>query len=358
MKHILFKYPQYPYVNLGDFVQTIAVEHVLNTLGIQEKDFVFHNRDCLSSYNNEDALCIMQGWFSNSRDWIPSNKVTPIFASIHLAKNAREFCKNEPVLNYMKHYSPIGCRDISTLEFIKSHGIDGYFSRCLTITLPKRKNTPQKEKIFMVNVPNKLHKFIPKEILDKAEFINQKRTFTSAEDNAYLAYIQQTRDLLNRYENEATLIITTALHCASPCTAMGIPVVFINPDNTNPTFDRFQAISDIIPAYTEYDLKSKNVDWVPSVPDIEDLKSLMIKNIQLTLVSIEDSNNQELKFEIQHIRNAIGKKRTTFHLIKKNPTPIKSFLMNRLYCIYSSLLKIKYLQKTLRFLKKVLISHA
>ncbi|WP_141082403.1 polysaccharide pyruvyl transferase family protein [Campylobacter devanensis] len=38
---------------------------------------------------------------------------------------------------------------------------------------------------------------------------------------------RKTEDLLQTYKNKAKLIATSALHCAAPCTAMGIPVILI-----------------------------------------------------------------------------------------------------------------------------------
>ena len=51
-------------------------------------------------------------------------------------------------------------------------------------------------------------------------------------DGVYMhqRYYEATSELLERYRNEARLVITRALHCAAPCTAMGIPAVLIAKD--------------------------------------------------------------------------------------------------------------------------------
>ncbi|WP_395002724.1 hypothetical protein [uncultured Helicobacter sp.] len=51
---------------------------------------------------------------------------------------------------------------------------------------------------------------------------------------------QSTQALLDRYATQARLVITTALHCASPCTAMGIPVLFLQDSPEQST--RFSAL--------------------------------------------------------------------------------------------------------------------
>ncbi|WP_348518297.1 hypothetical protein [Campylobacter sp. CCS1377] len=57
-------------------------------------------------------------------------------------------------------------------------------------------------------------------------------------------FYEQIKALLKRYENEAKLVIAIALHCASPCTAMGIPVVLLA-DNYNEQKTRFGALKGI-----------------------------------------------------------------------------------------------------------------
>jgi len=104
-------------------------------------------------------------------------------------------------------------------------------------------------------------KHIPNEIKDNAEFLSQvirmkskstdyKLTIEEAEDYSYQAQKQ-----LNRYRTEARLVITSRLHVACPCAAMGIPVVLVRD-----TYDvRYQFIDRFLHLYYPNDLD--NLDW-------------------------------------------------------------------------------------------------
>ena len=174
----------------------------------------------------------------------------------------------------------IGCRDLYTLDFCQKNGIDAYFSRCLTLTLPKRQKTPEKPKVFLVGLNDGVLKNIPPEILKNAEIINQQNVALKPADD----YFAAAQHLLDRYQNEATLIITSALHCASPATALGIPVVFFLQSEEQKT--RFSTLQNILPLYTLEDLRRGNVNWNPTAPDIEPLKNAMLCNLRLSLAQL------------------------------------------------------------------------
>ena len=92
---------------------------------------------------------------------------------------------------------------------------------------------------------------------------------------------------MNKYRDEARLVITTALHCAAPCTAMGIPVVLISETINN---IRFSTLDGIIKIYSIDDLKQGNINYSVQAPNIEDLKTLMIKNVDLTIKQVFDAS--------------------------------------------------------------------
>ncbi len=288
-KFLLFKYnyyetdPKYG-VNLGDYVQTIATRTALQTLFPTAK-YRFFDRDNLSNYDGDGVVTIMQGWFSNSMTFLPNKKIVPVFIGTHLIGSAQkfivEFIKYNP--NYFKHQT-IGCRDRATKQFFNKLNIPAYVSRCLTLTLPKRSESADQNKVFMVNVPPEYLCRIPETLTKDAIYINQRAIDTDKDVTFYLnsehKYIPQTEALLNRYKNEAKLIITGALHCASPCTAMGIPTVFIN---FGTELHRLEAIKDIIPIHTVDDQINNNIDYNVAAPDIEDLKIAMLENLALSV---------------------------------------------------------------------------
>ncbi|WP_143000275.1 polysaccharide pyruvyl transferase family protein, partial [Helicobacter sp. CLO-3] len=240
-------------------------------------------------------IVLMYGWFE-SFNFLPNQNLKSIFIGTHFTENAQNFLKR--FLAYFPDYfddKEVGCRDIFTLEFLQKLGIKAYFSRCLTSTLPKRKEKPTQTKVFFVGFDDKkLLSFIPKHLLENAEFINQQRVKLQddwTEENCF----KMTQDLLARYENKAKIIITSALHCASPATAMGIPVVLIR--TVEEQKNRFSALENIIPIYSIEDLKRGKIDFNPQAPDIEPLKEAMLENVRLSVLKEQGEQVDEARLK-------------------------------------------------------------
>ena len=273
------------YGNLGDYVQTIAVKNALLTIFGNKLNFDFWDRDCLSFYSskeNEKITCIMQAWLSHTESFFTNHTINHVWLGTHFENETRNylekvFCIRRPK-DLFNH--DIGCRDLTTLNFCKKHNIDAYLSRCLTLTLPKRPTLTSQTKVFLVNIPLDWEQYIPDEKLKKAERINQRGPYLQHEHwtNTY----KRTEQLLNKYSTEAELVITTALHVASPCLAMGIPVVLIA-DNPDENFQRFSALSGLIRVYTLKELQEKKINFYPENFDIQDLKEKMLKNLELSI---------------------------------------------------------------------------
>lgn len=116
---------------------------------------------------------------------------------------------------------------------------------------------------------------------------------------------RKTEDLLQTYKNKAQLIVTSALHCATPCTAMGIPVVLIAKNQEN--INRFSAIKGIIPIYTYDDLKNNRINFNPKSLNIEDLKQYMLQNLKLSTLKemgekIDENELMQIRHNIQYYK--------------------------------------------------------
>lgn len=229
----------------------------------------------------------MQGWFAHSYDFLPPKNILPVFIGTHFTSYIQKYLLY--LLARCPHYfddKTIGCRDLYTLEFCKKLGLNAYFSRCLTLTLPKRESKPNQNKIFFVGLQESFLPFIPNDIKNQAEQINQQLFKTNNLTSNH--FFDVANALLQRYKNEAKLIITSALHCAAPCTAMGIPVILCRQNDEQLT--RFSALNSILPIYTLDDFKKNRVDFSPNVPNIEILKTAMLKNLRLSLQESRGEN--------------------------------------------------------------------
>ena len=154
----------------------------------------------------------------------------------------------------------------------------------------------------------RFNKYIPADLKEGAVFVNQRFVDKKVDYSNYFGaeqeYLRKAEDLLDNYSKNARLVITTALHCASPCTALGIPVVLIDIQKSNARFD---FLEDIIPVYKITDLQNSNIDWTPSVPDIESLKKDILENLRLSIReqcgdNIDEKNLNELRKNISQFK--------------------------------------------------------
>lgn len=241
-------------VNYGDHIQSLAAEQYLpNT------DF-YVERDYLNKMSYEKAKIIMNGWFTYApQNWPPNENLIPLFISFHLnPRYSKILLSNKKNIEYLKKYEPIGCRDYKTLEILKEYNIESYFSSCLTTTLDLKYKTDVKtDNIYFVDIlydydqrivyksdpkrilyhtlsgrifktlniakKNRIIKeLIPKEVIEKAISVNQhcssKLTTVEKFDIA--------RNALRNYAS-AKMVITSRIHCALPCLALGTPVLFV-----------------------------------------------------------------------------------------------------------------------------------
>jgi len=99
----------------------------------------------------------------NINKFPPSDKITPIFISVHV-NNEKLISRN---IKYFKKYEPIGCRDEATVKLFEKYGITATFTRCLTLLFDD-----VKEKIggkYLVDV-NTSCNYIPNVELNTSEY--------------------------------------------------------------------------------------------------------------------------------------------------------------------------------------------
>lgn len=162
-----------------------------------------------------------------------------------------------------------------------------YFSLPLSHPyLPRREKEPEDGKIFLVDVDGIP---LPKEINKNSIRITHIASYLYGDDLKSL----MARRLLDIYRDHAKLVITTRLHCALPCLAMGIPVIFFG----DPDDSRIALLREVnVPIYgfkrrtrglykmhyfrkIAAFLEQGQVNWQPEVPDLEALKADMRQTV-------------------------------------------------------------------------------
>ena len=275
-KHLLAGKNERP-MNLGDPIQSFAVLELYKKLGISEKDIVPLDRYDLADYAGEDIITIINGaenyeHFCYATRFLPvSDKIYPVFIGLHFHRDL-----SEEELTSLRNHQPVGCRDECTVQYLKSKGIDAFLTGCLTMLFPRRNEDRKYEKVFIVDCPESILEHIPDEIKRDAEYLSQVIRMHSDSLDFRLTlketeyYNRQAREQLNRYRDEARLVITTRLHVASPCAAMGIPVVL-----ARDTYDeRYRFIDRFLPLYYPKDLDDLDFDSVHAVIP-EEVKSTL-----------------------------------------------------------------------------------
>ena len=266
--------------NLGDSIQTIALVENLKKADPNNQIIFIEGSDfgkLYDSYKGCGKRAIMAGWFSHAEEFLPPNEIDSLYISFCLYPlRARREIINR-ILNH--HKSQIGCRDFQTLTYF---GDKGYFSRCLTFTLPKFPESNRTDEILIVKYGNDIDDdtfvdYIPENIRKNSiELTHREGALYRGNPESNIDY---ARFRLKRYAR-AKLVITNLLHCAIPCVAMGTPVVFVNDFHPN-VRQRSGAIAGVLPPITFDDLRKIDYSSIPTI-NISKLQYAISENFRLS----------------------------------------------------------------------------
>lgn len=228
--------------NLGDDIQSIAAARFLPRV------------DCILPREALDRAppiagrvrLILNGWFLyDPRRWPPHPRVEPLFVSFHLRPSAPSRLRRwaptpeKMILGrhraYVESHAPIGARDVATAELFARYRVPSYYSGCLTLTL---KPPPSREDTGVV--AGDLAEPLLAEL--NARCRAAPLVVSHDEDRGTPEHVRREKAerLLAIYAG-AKCVVTSRLHCALPCLAMGTPVLFIpsvaHPWRLQPAFD-------------------------------------------------------------------------------------------------------------------------
>lgn len=290
--------------NLGDSIQALAIDSIYSQLGINKDDIRVIERDFPMHYADEPVNLVFYSEFAKHNIYNRinfSNKINikGIISAVFYDEidTLCDTCSNFNKL--LKSVEPIGARDERSREILRKGGIEAYLTGCFTVCFPKRSNEPKTRKVFFVDTPQALEKYIPIEFRNNCEYIthavSMKKYPVDFVENARLE--KEAFKLLERYKNEATLIVTGRLHAAVPCLAMGIPVIL----TANNIDFRFGWIEKLVRPYQlgEYG----NIDWNPEPVAFESLKKTMLRYFRKAL------NGENFRAELQWLDNFYSDRR-------------------------------------------------
>lgn len=155
------------------------------------------------------------------------------------------------------------------MRLLRNYGVKAYLNGCMTAVLPIRENRDiERKKVFFIDVPAGLKKYIPDSLYEDCEFVTHQKYFSKCMNKDEI--IESVKAQYKEYADKAGLIITSRLHAASPCMAMGIPVVFVK----NEIDERFAWLDKVLPLYSKTDWA--DINWKPGRVEYEQVKRKII----------------------------------------------------------------------------------
>ena len=175
---------------------------------------------------------IMNGWFLHRPfRWPPHPRFRPLLTSFHLdafrprrnpwRRTAADALLSERGAEWLRGQGTIGARDPATQRWLRQRGIDSEYSGCLSLTL-QRPDVPKGELIVACDLPEPLLAHLARRTRHEPIAVSHVDVATCGT----AARMAKAEALLALYAS-AKAVVTTRLHCALPCLAMGTPVLFI-----------------------------------------------------------------------------------------------------------------------------------
>ena len=304
---------EYATANMGDEIQSVAAEQFLPRVdAFLQRDFLHDVR------SDEDIAVVMNGWFTrHPENWPPSSALAPLFVSFHIAEAVVEPMTTPDAIAYFREHEPIGCRDYHTRDLLAEHGVDAYFSGCLTLTLTSDVDDADRQGVYVVDGDDAVVRNLPSDHRDRAEFVTHRYDVTALErmdgvadrlgdrtrrllrrlrvDDAYVRMKERVwashadeqfagaRDRLAKYA-AAELVVTSRLHAALPCVAFGTPVLLVHENLDDP---RFGGHLDYLShcSVEEFVERDGEIDWadVYDVPDVREFRRDMSDTVRAFL---------------------------------------------------------------------------
>jgi hypothetical protein len=123
-------------------IQSIAAEQFLPQIDLR----VDRERLDRPPSGAPDCKIILNRWYTHAPEcWPPASFLKPLITSFHISRevfplnvgglSAADVLMRGESLRYLRDHKPVGARDLYTLDLLRQHGVESYFSGCLTLTL-------------------------------------------------------------------------------------------------------------------------------------------------------------------------------------------------------------------------------
>jgi hypothetical protein len=227
MPFALFSYHT---TNLGDEIQSIAARQFLPSVdALIDRD----RPDKLPDGAPESCRIVFNGWHTHGPEyWPPSPRLIPLLISMHVTNevypaNAGGLRPADALLTganlaYLRAHAPVGARDLWTMERLREKGVDAYFSGCLTLTLGTGEQRRRRDYVCATDLWPKLMERLRKHTRGRIVAVTHAESSAASFDER----MRRAARLLSIYAH-AKCVVTSRLHCALPCLALGTPVLLL-----------------------------------------------------------------------------------------------------------------------------------
>lgn len=219
--------------------------------------------DVFTPNEREYVATIMNGWYLHcSYTFQPSPYLLPLFIGTHFSRD--QMVQNDwsyidaSVARYLNQHGPVGCRDKHTAHILAEKQVSACFSGCLTLTLPRFSGVAPNGQTVLVDVPGEVSAYV-RQLLASNDIIEKTHRLTREEMGwEWPGREERLVEYLKLYQG-AALVITTRLHCALPCLALGAPVVFVASYNEDYQ-RRIESFAEYLPHYSAEDILAHKAD--------------------------------------------------------------------------------------------------
>ena len=249
--------------NIGDEIQSIAARRFLPRVD------AYIDRDRIgewsSPFSSGPVKLIANGWYMRDPfSWPPRDKsIDPLLISMYVEQNGvgPDLIKPSDVfltpesLEYLRAHGPVGARDLSTLEFFQTNGIDSYFSGCLTLTLEADNSVPRQDYVLAIDVPDAVYETMSSSTSRPIIRMSPFGDFSlDLRERICLAEL-----FLCAYRS-AHAVVTTRLHALLPCLAFETPVLLIKEPGRYDS-QRYAGLAELAYSADWHDYASLNVEY-------------------------------------------------------------------------------------------------
>lgn len=252
--------------NIGDAIQTLTIRYLFEQMNISKENIIDVGIDELKYYHGEPIIMPIIGVLERNtvkKRFPCSPRIRPVFFSSLMYDDVLQ--GDIELVSYFKKYEPIGCRDERTRDIFRRYGIEAYMMGCISLATPKRENNPESGRTFLIDVPKSLEKYIPNDLKANSENLCHEIPLEvyPITEREYNRIERVAQDRIELYKKEANLVVTSRLHAAAPCIAMGIPVIVVS----NNYDYRFAWLDKYVKLYTADEFSQ--IFWNPDAVNVE-----------------------------------------------------------------------------------------